>query len=406
MQVPWWKQTIGIFIIAVGVFQAYCSGERWVAIHECNTTIIATQNTSSQAYDSYYKFTATLYGLFAILHALATRQIFIDTSVMYTRRECCNAQLCTEIKDSLVQLCTEINLLKLKCCFFLAFLVIVLLFILSGALIVTGLLYDLAKDDCNFTWRDKIFIIFYHVMILIITVVINFVLLYLAIATVHVCFIWKQKDVFEHELKPEEYNCEDYVELNKKASLFLTKICSDYRDKGKKVIKHTSTFQSWFVLQWFTYFLGIFIDLTYVLRPWILGGDEGIKLYKQHKLEYAYISVFAAYDIIVFIVPFAFGLMMSNSHDRYYRQLVQESDNVLDFLNKPGEQKTEEEKEKNCALGYALITTVLKVQKVQEYDFTPSILGVNIPLNNPGYILSIVIAMVTLILGILVNPLD
>ena len=195
--------------------------------------------------------------------------------------------------------------------------------------------------------------------------------------------------------------CKDYLELKTRASLSYSEICYKYRNKGKEVIPFTSTFQSWFVLQWFIYFLGIFIDLTFVVRPWILGGNvhDSVEIYKQHPLEYAYISMFIVYDITVFIIPFVCGIKMNKYHDGYYSKLVKAKENNFDFL-------ADDNQKGNGALEYALNATVLKVQKVQEFDFTPTISGIDIPLTNPGYILSIVIAMVALILGFLVNPLD
>ena len=351
---------------------------RWLAIHECQTTNNATTNnaTSNSTQDGYFKFTAALYGVFGILQAFAALVIVINIKYSFVKETWKK----TEFKD-------------LKC--LPGVMLLLILIPWSFAICATGLLYDLQLDNCHYThWYQKPAVYAYHILVLITTIFISIVLFGLVFATVCVYCIWN-----DFVPVPEEYYKGDFDST--RASIFYTYVCYKYRTKGKEVIPFTSTFRSWFVLQWFTYFLGIFIDLTYVLRPWILGGnvDKSVKIYKEHKLEYTYISLFIVYDIIVFIVPFACGLIMNKYHDQYYNKLVKD-DIDEDFRDKPIEEK------QNCGLWYASKTAVLKVQKVQEFDFTPSILGVDIPLTNPGYILSILIAMVTLILGFLVDPLD
>ena len=378
------RVSIGCFIILVGFFQASCSVIRWVAIHECHLT----NNVTNSSQDSYYKFTAALYGFFAILHALATLAIFIP----FTDGD--------KWKHSCTVWKTTVTGLP-RCLFWISFIsFFIILGALSVAICVIGIRYDMHNAHCEYTHHFMVLICFYHSLVLITTLLISGTLLYLLLATKFVYHKWELED----SVRRPEYS-EGTDELVKRVSLFYSESCSKYWKKGEQVKQFTLIFQSWFVLQWLIYFIGIFIDLTYVLRPWILGGNKGIKLYQHHKLEYVYIALFTVYDILVFIVPFACGLIMNNYHNRYHKNLIQKSlrDNKDEFSFLTDVRTDEKE---NRALMFALKTAVLKVQKIEEFDFTPSILGVDIPLTNPGYILSIVIAMVTLILGILVNPLN
>lgn len=139
IQVPCWKMFCGFCIILVGFFQAYCSASRWVKIHECHERIMNTTHNSSEVYDSYYNFTATLYGLFAVLHASAALQILIDSP-------CKSFNLKNEFK----KVFEDIKTLKLECRFLISFVVIIILFLLSIAVIVTGLLYDLKYRHCSY----------------------------------------------------------------------------------------------------------------------------------------------------------------------------------------------------------------------------------------------------------------
>lgn len=191
----------------------------------------------------------------------------------------------------------------------------------------------------------------------------------------------------------------DYFEYTKRATLDYKKTCLDYQKRGNAVIEFTSIFDAWFVLHWFIYFLGTFVDLTFVIRPWALGRHNGSNFYKVHKLDYVYIALFTMYDFLVFIVPFGCGLTMNYFHNYYYKDLVKKRE-------KNFAEKTQKEKEESAFM-YAFNNAVLPVKKVEEFDFTPSIFGVDLPLTNPGYVLSIILAMVTLILGFLVtDPLN
>ena len=408
-----------VFIfVGFGNCRAVFSVIRWLAIHECQTTNNATTSdaTSNSTEDNFYKFTAALYGLFGYLQAIAAVVILID----FTNKK---------MWKEMVQKRKEMDCKVGKC--IILWLPISPLFLslstLSAAVCGIGLKYDLHFDHCytHLKQYKKAAVYIYHISVLITTLFINAVLSSLMFATARVKESWEDSKPVpgpeenqgngdsepasgsaengDSRSVPAKMSCEEYLKLKTRASLSYSKICSKYRKKGKEVIPFTSAFRSWFVLHWFIYFLGIFIDLTYVVRPWIIGGDvhDSVKIYHQHPLEYVSLAIFIVYDSIVLIVPFVCGLKMNKYHDTYYSKLVKEREDKLNFL-----ECADANQKENGALEYALMATVLKVQKIEEFDFTPSISGVDIPLTNPGYILSIVIAMVTLILGIFVNPLD
>lgn len=288
------------------------------------------------------------------------------------------------------------------------------LILLSIASITFGLVYDLHLDNCSYSRHQKAALWIYHFLLLFTIVSIDIVLFKLVLATLYVSYIWAPENLppDDHERSCNDWN--EYLELKKTHSVNYSRMCREYRKRGEKVTPFTSTFQSWFVLQWFIYFLAIFIDLTYYIRPWLGGGDVkySFKIYQQHGYEYGYLSLCIVYDITVLIVPFICGIKMNKYHQNYYcnSKLVnakKDQFDQFDFLDSRTFDfldGTVAERDKG-ALEYALITR-LKVEKEEEFDFTPSILGINIPLTNPGYILSIVIAMVTLILGVIVSSLD
>lgn len=347
-------------------------------IHEChnNATSKSTENVHE---DAYYKLTAALYGLFAFLHAIAVVVIAIE----YIKKK---REMVKEWKTVEIRQCVPILIL----CF---------LFFLSVAISLFGLLFDLLLDHCyHHGWFKIASVCGYHIMVLLTNIVISLVLYELVFATLCVRHLWNEENSVKVSEKYTDYCKNGFNE--EKASLFYSEVCYNYHTRGNEVTSFTSKFEAWFVLQWFIYFLGIFIDLTYVIRPWIVGGDarHSALIYHQHGHEYGYLSLFIVYDIVVFIIPFACGLMMNKYHHQYYSKLVKE--NESDFIN------NDQVDHKSAALWYASKTALRKVKKVKKFDFTPSILGVEMSLTNPGYILSIILAMVVLILGFLVKPLD
>ena len=398
-----------------------------MVIHECHKNA-----TTEDVPDVYYKFTAALYGLFGFLQAIAIQVILTHCCIYKQKRK----KVKSDNEGKWKQMETNWK--------FLPWLVFLVLILLSLAICAVGLEYDFNLKHCFNDRGVYIAISGYHTLLLLTTVIIDVVLLQLMFATLYASYIWatennergnrdpgqaevtilepepgrngdsrshntevKPKPGADRSDNPEQVSAGDhskkYLELKTEQSVSYSEICCAYCKKGKEVRPFTSTFEAWFVLQWFIYFLGIFIDLTYVVRPWIGSGDahHSALIYKQHPLEYAYLALFIVYDVFVLIVPFFCGIKMNDYHKIYYSKQVKKKlkkDN-FDFL-----KKDKPEKEKG-ALEYALITH-LKVKKEEEFDFTPSILSMDIPLTNPGYILSIVIAMVTLILGVIVNPVD
>ena len=377
-----YKCILSAIFILFGLSHATFSIFRWVEIHECNGTGNGTTMNILME-DTYYQCTAALYAFCAILHAFATWLIFVK--YMEAKKEAKNDDKGVPILDDTPE--------NHELCYCRIVAVTIILFLMLFGITATGLVFDFKTTHCsNHSSKYSVFSALYHSFLFLITSIANVVLVCLVKTTVHVGDIWKS----DWETEPIA-DCDKliYIELERKVHLDHTKKSREYHSRGKTVMLLTRTYKSWFVVHWTIYFLGIFIDLTYVLRPWVLGGESGVQIYKQQTLDYIYVGVFTLYDIILFLIPFGCGLRMNHYHNQSYKKLVN-NENLI---------KGEDDCEKNASL-YALKDKVYKITKNEDYDFTPSIFAIDIPLKSPGYTLTIFISMVTLILSFLVQPLQ
>ena len=149
-----------------------------------------------------------------------------------------------------------------------------------------------------------------------------------------------------------------------------------YQNTGRFISAIQRIFQSWFVLQWITYFIEIFQRCVAVIT------------YIQTNQEFYIIEAVVGliYSVLAFAIPYGCGIMMNRYHDGYHRKL-REKLRELSF-----EDHTESLRKKKDILKLIISDP--------RYHFKPYICGLAIPLNNVGHTLTILLSLLAPVLSL------
>ena len=131
------------------------------------------------------------------------------------------------------------------------------------------------------------------------------------------------------------------------------------------------------MFQWFHYFFQTVTDLTQTINQWITGTNHP-------ELVIALRGVHTAFDVLAFGIPHVCGLKLNAYHQEYLRHARK--------------KQLEAAKDPKTKLWYVKAYS-LKIEKDNGGDFVPRIpgTGIKIPLDNPGYTLSIILTIFALI---------
>lgn len=157
---------------------------------------------------------------------------------------------------------------------------------------------------------------------------------------------------------------------------------NNYQNTGEVVSAVQGIFQSWFVLQWITYFVGISVQCRFII------------LYIENDLEYYYLILACGsllHSIFEFVIPYGCGIVMNKYYDRYIKQLKQRLFRNLDVANVQYEINHRKRQKE-------VISWIIKYK---EYEFKPSIYGLSIPLSNVGHQLTILLTLLAPILSLI-----
>ena len=152
-----------------------------------------------------------------------------------------------------------------------------------------------------------------------------------------------------------------------------------YTEKGNRIVPILKIFQVWFIIQWFAFLATTLADLINVLKPLTVPINDFIE---QQVEWYLYIFFHFLYGLLSFIIPFLCGSLMNKLHNDYYRNLRKK-------------------------VRRRLLGLLVSMEKEEDFDFTPGIheIGLDIPISNQGYSMSIVLALIALVSTLVVsNP--
>ena len=188
--------------------------------------------------------------------------------------------------------------------------------------------------------------------------------------------IWFHIDM-EDETKTDDIAESTLTDNEKAAIKEYYKRVTEYKQRIAKIKPLFRVFQTWFVFQWFHYFFQTVTDFTQTIHEWITGTNHP-------NLVIAYRGVHTAFDVLAFGIPHVCGLKLNAYHQEYLRRARKE--------------QLEAAKGTNSKLGIVKAYS-LTIEKDNGGDFVPRIpgTGIRIPLDNPGYTLSILLTIFALI---------
>ena len=168
---------------------------------------------------------------------------------------------------------------------------------------------------------------------------------------------------------------------------FIKKYIDDYNESGKFIAQIQEIFESWFVIKWIIYFVDITVHCTRIVKALSEGEDLS-------ELQYIFVLIHLLYDLIAFITIYSCGALMNSYHKDYYTHLEEEQQTFFTAN----------------ALDNVSLNSLLKVMKCTKivplnpkYNFTPSFCGVDIPMDNSGYTLTVLLALFAFIFTFVTN---
>ena len=153
-----------------------------------------------------------------------------------------------------------------------------------------------------------------------------------------------------------------------------------YTHTGNIVCKLQNIFKYWFILNWMTFFINMAFNALTALKSLMSDkqtGSVGLWIY----------ALLLLFDSFVFFLPYICGNAMIDYHVKYLSAL-KEKQRVI-FSDAAAISQNVQ-----CfwMFQYANI-----IPQRREYQFIPSIMWVEVPLDSPGYVLSILLALFSLL---------
>ena len=170
---------------------------------------------------------------------------------------------------------------------------------------------------------------------------------------------------------------------------FIEKYIDNYTESGKFIAQIQEIFESWFVIKWIVYFVDITVHCTRIVKALSEGEDLS-------ELQYIFVLIHLCYDLIAFFTIYSCGALMNSYHKDYYTYVEEK------------QKKSFADTAKAAKDGH--VNSLLKVMKCTKivplnpkYNFTPSFCGIDIPMDNSGYTLTILLALFAFIFTFVTN---
>ena len=200
----------------------------------------------------------------------------------------------------------------------------------------------------------------------------------MALMTLFVIYAWKNaEENVNTEIIGKLVNANIVQQLAESDIVKIMQILMNtYHSTGERVNAVQNIFQGWFVIKWMVYFINIAghsILTVEIVFDDDTRGDE----YEKHKLAFVLTQLF--YNFFAFFFLFVCGSWMNRYHTNYckYQEALQ--------------RKLLSNNHNNYIL--LLQSTNNLISEVPEYQFLPTIFSIDFPLNSPGYILTMLLAL-------------
>ena len=170
----------------------------------------------------------------------------------------------------------------------------------------------------------------------------------------------------------------------------------DYIKVGKDTEIERNALKRWFVIQYFVYLLTVLVEVVHIIRPSTINHQDP----SDDKLDYLSTSFYLLFVMLAFFLPYYMAIWLNDLHDKYYKKMKKKffKAKIGDHDFKPGlGSKNHDANIKKTLSWYYNATRGKPMTKISDFDFVPVILGVSIPLENPGYTFTILLSVMSIV---------
>ena len=171
----------------------------------------------------------------------------------------------------------------------------------------------------------------------------------------------------------------------------------NYIKVGNESKMERDSLKRWFVVQYIAYLLGVLVEVVHIIR-----NDDPT----ASKWDLTNTILYLIFDMLAFFIPYYMAIWLNGLHDQYYNEMSRKffttdikygANTTYKFV--PGKQKEYEENsiEKKRCSDYYNAAIAKPMTKIADFDFVPVILGISIPLENPGYTFTILVSVLSIV---------
>ena len=157
-----------------------------------------------------------------------------------------------------------------------------------------------------------------------------------------------------------------------------------YKTAGELAASIQWIFQSWFVVKWIIYFTDISVHGTVAIKQL----SSGTKATENDQLWFVFSHLI--YDLTAFITIYTCGTLMNDYHAKFRTELENKQEELLSTCKS--------ESESLWINQYGNL-----IRSNPDYQFIPSFCGIDVPLDNPGYTLTVLVALFSFIANFISN---
>ena len=186
------------------------------------------------------------------------------------------------------------------------------------------------------------------------------------------------KKILHQERLSSQFS-QQHPKLDRKTFQDLTDI---YTKTGQFLSMFHAIFQRWFVLQWIIYLIKISQYCLLTFDSLTEHSDTNTERDQYLGQYFAYLI----YYVSAFVIPYICGITMNSSHKNVWETLSQAQKTLTSY----------------CSSDVIWIMGNTKlISENPKYSFVPSVCGLRIPLDSTGHTVTIILTLLTFVIGLI-----
>lgn len=196
-----------------------------------------------------------------------------------------------------------------------------------------------------------------------------------------------------------ERSIELYTDVNKLGEKYY-KLHNSYIATGRRNKYNHDVLKYWFVIHYAAYLMSVLSKIVHLTQRFQSKGAH------DHQNDTVATALYIAFHFLSFLVPFLMANLLNVEHNNYYEEMVQEylthkvDDNVdaSCYTLSPGYQiipndRASQQRAKKSYEDYYCKAMQINIARKKEFDFTPSIVAISMPLDSIGHTFAIVLTL-------------